>query len=277
MSDHETSVLSSRLTELADELAPAIDALGQVDGARMRYRRIRQVRITVASAAVAVAVAAVGVPTAVGALAGPSSGEVARTAPSTATATAISEEEQAARSAAEEAARAADGRLDAEQAARQAARSQLIADALADRDPPLDLRAGTDRSCPDAAARLTEALGVDVRTDSAGDPVAGCRWSGGTLALVLSLVPGQTKEEMVREVDRSVSVDGCYPRAMPSTVELTPLTLCPAGDGTAWTLRVPDSTGAGYWVLAAEEGAGAAPDAGASGLLALVDAAAARW
>jgi hypothetical protein len=282
VSDHETSVLGSRLTDLADELAPSIDVMGQVEGARIRYRRNRRARIAVLSAAAAVAVAAVGVPTAVGSLAGPSSGEVARSAP--ATTTAPSAEEEAARSAAEEARdaavasyHAADDRLDTAEADLQNARSQVVDDALADRDPPLELRAGTDRDCPDEAERLTEILGTEVRTEGGVDLVGGCRWSADGLTLQLSLVPGQTEEEMVREVDRSVSLDGCYVRAVPSVVDVTPLTLCPAAAGTTWTLRVPDSTGAGYWVLSAEEGAGAGPDAGAGGVLALVDVAAARW
>lgn len=275
MSDHETSVLGSRLTDLADEMAPSIDVIGQVEVARIRYRRNRRARIAVLSAAAAVAVAAVGVPTAVGSLAGPSSGEVARPAP--ATTTAPSDADQAARSAAEEARDAAVARLDAADTERQAARSQVVADAMADRDPPLELRAGTGRDCPDEAERLTEILGTEVRTGGGADLVGGCRWSADGLALQLSLVPGQTEEEMVREVDRSVSLDDCYVRAVPSIVDVTPLTLCPAAAGTTWTLRVPDSTGAGYWVLSADEGAGATPDAGAGGVLALVDVAAARW
>ncbi len=290
MSDHETTVLGRRLSDLADELAPSIDVLSQIDGARVRYRRDRRARIAVVSVAAALAMAAVAVPTAIGSFAGPSSGEVAGPSPTT-TATA-SEHPADTRSAVEEARdavigahRVADDRLAAEEAARQAAeaaarqaaRARVIADALADRDPPLELRDGGGRDCPDEAARLTGALGAEVRTDGGVDLVGGCRWSGATVTLELSFVPGLTEEEMVREVGRSVSRDGCHVQAMPSTVDVTPLTVCPVGAGTTWTLRVPDSTGAGYWVLSAEEVAGATTDAGAGGLLALVDAAAARW
>ncbi|SFE06046.1 hypothetical protein [Blastococcus tunisiensis] len=288
MSDHETSVLGRRLTDLADELAPSVDVMGHVDGARGRYRRARRVRITVTSAAVAVAVAAVGVPTAVGALAGPSSGEVARTAPAT---TGPSDEDAAraaeaeaahaaaedARDAAEGADQGADDHLAGDEAMRQAARSQVIAGALAARDPMLELRIGADRSCPSADGFLSAALGTDVRGADGSGLVDGCRWSPPGLALELSLLPGQTEENMVREVNSSVSLDGCHVQAMPSTVDVTPLTLCPAGTATVWTLRVPDSAGAGYWVLSVEEIPGSPPDAGVTGLLALVDLAAATW
>ena len=68
--------------------------------------------------------------------------------------------------------------------------------------------------------------------------------------------------------------EGCSVQAMPGAVGLTPLTLCPDGDGrTAWTLRVPDGGGGGYRVLPSSEEDGSR----ASGLLALVDLAASRW
>ncbi|MGY1802892.1 hypothetical protein ACI78T_06370 [Blastococcus sp. SYSU D00922] len=277
MSDSETSLLGSRLVELADQLAPSIDVAGQVDGARGRYRRIRRTRIALASAAVAVAVAAVGVTAAVGSLAGPSSGEVAGTSSSTTpssvpAATTTRDRDEAVIDNA-----LADQELDQADAERQFARSQPIADALAGRTPPLDLRAPALRGCPEATARLAELLGSPVTAGDGTDLVGGCAWSAGVLTLRISLAPEQAKEEMVREVDRSAVNDDCYPRAMPSTVELTALTLCPADVGTTWTLRVPDSTGAGYWSLSAEGGTAADPDAAAGGLLALVDLAAETW
>jgi hypothetical protein len=280
VSDHETSVLGSRLTDLADELAPSIDVMSSVDGARVRYRRNRRLRLAVAGVVVTMAAVGVGVPLAVGSLSS-APGEVARPAP--ATATLPSDGERAARSAEEArdaavaADRAADDRLAEERAAEQARRAQPISDALAGRTPPLELRVGADRGCRDVATSLTETLGSDVVSEGSGDLTTGCRWSAGGLALELSLAAGQTEEEMVREVDHSVSADDCYVQAMPSTVDVTPLTLCPAAAGTTWTLRVPDSAATGYWILSAEEVSGAAPDAGADGLLALVDAAAAHW
>ncbi|WP_116449543.1 hypothetical protein [Blastococcus litoris] len=277
MSDSETSLLGARLTELADQLAPSVDVVSQVDGARGRYRRIRRTRIALTSAAVAVAVAAVGVPAAVGSLAGPSSGEVAGTSSSTASSSVPAASTTRDRDEAVIDDARADQALAEADAERDLSRSQPVADALAGRTPPLELRAPALRDCPDASARLAELLASPVTTGNAVDLVSGCAWSAGALSLRISLVPGLTKEAMVDEVNRSQAEEGCYPRAMPSTVEVTPLTLCPAGPGTTWTLRVPDSTGAGYWSLSAAGGTASDPDAGARGLLALVDVAAETW
>ena len=140
MNDHDTSVIGARLAHLADELAPGFDVRQQVDGARSRHRRARRARIATVSAAAAVVVAAVGVPAAVGHVAGPP-GDAARPGP--ATTTAPSPEEEAARIAADDARAAA-----AERAAQLDARHRQIADDLAGRTPPLALRAGPTVAAP---------------------------------------------------------------------------------------------------------------------------------
>ena len=67
MNDLETSVLTRRLRELADELTPDVDVTTQVRAARSRHRRQRRGRLAVL-ATVAATVAVVGVPTAIGVL-----------------------------------------------------------------------------------------------------------------------------------------------------------------------------------------------------------------
>ncbi|WP_299955126.1 hypothetical protein [uncultured Modestobacter sp.] len=291
MTDLERT-LGPQLHRLAEELAPDADPLDQVAGARTRHRRQRRTRAGVTALAVVIAAIVVGVPTTLdrlsadpGDVAGPrptmtpTTGERSQTQ-AEADAQAALEDDAAARAAqaaAEEARAAAAGasREEAEQAA-QLARTEVIVTALTDRDPPLELRAGTDRSCPDAGP-----IGAAPDPGPVTDLAGGCRWSGQSLTFGLRLAEGQTEDEMVAEVDREVAIDGCTVRAMPSTVDVTPLILCPPdadqAAGTTWTLRVPDSAGAGYWVLSAAEGSGAAVDAGGGGLLTLVDLAAARW
>ncbi|TQN37846.1 hypothetical protein FHU33_4513 [Blastococcus colisei] len=62
MNDHETTVLSSRLHTLADDITPPLDVVGQVRAARSRHQRQRRGRlalVAVATATAAVAVATV--------------------------------------------------------------------------------------------------------------------------------------------------------------------------------------------------------------------------
>ncbi|WP_369130707.1 hypothetical protein [Modestobacter roseus] len=280
MNDLEQT-LPTQLRHLADDLAPHTDPVAQAGAARARHRRQRRTRVGIAGLAAAVAAIVIGVPTTMGALssAPEPGGQVAGPGPRTPTeedaawaassAARDAREAEAARSAAEQASAQA-----AAQEAALAARIALVADSLAGRDPSLELRAGTDLSCPDHAP-------VDgaVRAEQGAGLVDGCRWSAPGLTLALSLTEGQDEEEMVREVDVEVARGDCTVQAMPSTVDVTPLTLCPTGqdDRTVWTLRVPDSGGAGYWVLSAAEEPGASTDAGAGGLLSLVDLAAQQW
>ena len=298
MNDLERT-LPTQLRSLADDLAPDADPLDQVAGARARYRQQRRTRIGVAALVAATVAIVVAVPTALGSLSA-EPGDVAGPgidSPHTDDAEPMSAEESAARATAEEEARraeeagtgrdttdAAAARAAAEAAreARQAARTGLVAQALTDRDPYLDLRLAAGAECPDGAPALGEALQTTVTAAGAGALVDGCRWTAPGLTLTLSFTPGQTEEQMRAEVDGGVAASGCTVQAMPSAVDVTPLTLCPIDgaqlDGpVTWALRVPDGDRAGYWLLSAAETADAAPDAGGPALLALVDLAAATW
>ncbi|TYP87125.1 hypothetical protein [Blastococcus xanthinilyticus] len=272
MNDGDTTLISARLDDLADQLAPGFDPRAHALGARDRYRQQRRTRLGTAAVAAVVVAVGIGVPTALGALTASPGGGVA--GPGTAGTEAVPED-SAARSAAEDARRAREAEDRATAAAEEAAAVEMVAGVLGARTPPLELRAGADRACPDVAAGLIAALGGGTRPTTGTDLTGGCRWSTPGPALTLSLVPGQTEDQMVGEVDRSVAAEGCTVRVMPSAVDVTPLTVCPAGTGTTWTLRVPDSGGAGYWVLSAEDAPTA--EAGSGGLLALVDVVDAGW
>jgi hypothetical protein len=65
MNDLDTSVLTARLTELADDMAPAVDPRRQVADARARHHRKRRIRITLVAVATATAAVAVGTVSAV--------------------------------------------------------------------------------------------------------------------------------------------------------------------------------------------------------------------
>jgi hypothetical protein len=84
VNDSDTSVLSSRLRRLADELAPPLDVVGQVRHARSRRRRQRRVRITLVAAATVTVAVMIGVPLALGSMTSASSGGVAGPAPTSA-------------------------------------------------------------------------------------------------------------------------------------------------------------------------------------------------
>jgi hypothetical protein len=77
VSNRETSVLNSRLHQLADDLAPQIDVVAQVRGARERNRRQRRGRIAFLSVATAAAALLVGTTTAVDLLSASADREVA--------------------------------------------------------------------------------------------------------------------------------------------------------------------------------------------------------
>jgi hypothetical protein len=85
VNDHETTVLTSRLHQLADELAPPLDVVGQVRDARARHRRRRRTRIVLLAAATATTAALIGVPLTIGSLTSAPSGGVAGPAPTSAT------------------------------------------------------------------------------------------------------------------------------------------------------------------------------------------------
>lgn len=65
MTDHETSVLSSRLHRLADDLTPPLDVVGQVREARERRSRQRRGRMALVAVATATAAVVLGAATAV--------------------------------------------------------------------------------------------------------------------------------------------------------------------------------------------------------------------
>jgi hypothetical protein len=100
VNDHDTTVLTSRLHQLADELTPSLDVVAQVRGARAGHQRRRRTRIALLAAATATAVLLIGVPLTIGSLTSARSGGVAGPASPTAITTSG---EDAARRAAEEA------------------------------------------------------------------------------------------------------------------------------------------------------------------------------
>jgi hypothetical protein len=86
VNDPTTSVLTSRLHQLADELTPPLDVVGEVRAARSRRRRQRRVRITLIAAATVTAGALIGVPLTIDSLSSTPSGQVAGPAPTSPTA-----------------------------------------------------------------------------------------------------------------------------------------------------------------------------------------------
>jgi hypothetical protein len=77
VNDHDTSVLSSRLHQLADELTPPLDVAGQVRDARAGHQRRRRMRIALLATVTATVVVLVGVPMTIGSLTSAPSGGVA--------------------------------------------------------------------------------------------------------------------------------------------------------------------------------------------------------
>jgi hypothetical protein len=77
VNDQDTTVLSTRLHRLADDLVPQVDVVGQVRAARARHQRQRRGRITLIAVATATAALVVGTTTAVTVLSAPPDGDVA--------------------------------------------------------------------------------------------------------------------------------------------------------------------------------------------------------
>jgi hypothetical protein len=281
VSDHDTSALGSRLSDLADELAPSIDVIGHVEGARLRYRRNRRVRMAVVAAAAAVAVAAVGIPAAVGSLAGPSSGEVAGTSPQTPALTgpARDRDDVTVDNA------LADQRPDATTRAAMHGAAQLAA-ALGNRSERLELTAPADfADCPDGARTLGEWLKIDLPVQQGSLPGGpdGCEWmTAGALpedrlTMGIGFLVGTTAEQMQRGVTSS-QAEGCYVEAMPNVAPpLGALQVC-SRDGTVdWYLNVMDTSGAGVWVLHATVGENYGPDNGVIAIMSVAELAEATW
>jgi len=112
MNDLDTSVLSARLHQLADDMTPQLDVTRFVRGARDVRRRQRRARITLVAVGAATVAVLVGVPVTIGSLSSAPSGEVAGPAPTSAESIAH-DRTDAERRAAEQAL------ADAEEAARQ--------------------------------------------------------------------------------------------------------------------------------------------------------------
>jgi hypothetical protein len=106
VNDQTTSVLTSRLHQLADELTPPLDVVGEVRAARSRRRRQRRVRIALVAAATVTAGALIGVPLTIDSLTSAPSGQVAGPVP-TSSSSPTSAQEEADRRAVEEALRRA--------------------------------------------------------------------------------------------------------------------------------------------------------------------------
>jgi hypothetical protein len=77
VNDHETSVLTSRLHRLADDMAPPLDVVGQVRAARASHVRQRRGRIALIAVATATAAVVVGTATAADLLSAAPDGQVA--------------------------------------------------------------------------------------------------------------------------------------------------------------------------------------------------------
>jgi hypothetical protein len=105
VNDHDTTVLTSRLHQLADDLTPPLDVVAQVRDARAGHHR-RRIRIALLAAATATAVLLVGIPLSIGSLTSAPSGRVAGPGP-TSSSSPTSAQEEADRRAVEEALRRA--------------------------------------------------------------------------------------------------------------------------------------------------------------------------
>ena len=108
MNDNDTTVLTSRLHQLADELTPPLDVDGQVHGARAGHRRRRRTRVVLLAAATATTVVLIGVPLTIESLTSAPSGGVAGPAPAGAGSTASNSRDADRRAAEEAATRARD-------------------------------------------------------------------------------------------------------------------------------------------------------------------------
>ena len=88
MNDRDTTVLTSRLHRLADDMTPPLDVIGQVRAARARHQKQRRGRIALIAAATATAAVVLGTTGLIGQLSvAPQRGEVAvpsRSVPTTA-------------------------------------------------------------------------------------------------------------------------------------------------------------------------------------------------
>ncbi|SOE00504.1 hypothetical protein [Blastococcus haudaquaticus] len=147
MNDHDTTVLSSRLHHLADDMTPAVDVVAQVRAARARHRSRRRARLTVLAVATVTATMVVGVPIAIGTLTSSAPSEVAGPADLSTSAVPTTNDADMKRAVAEArvAAQAAQAQAALEQqAAAEAALARQAAEAAAE-VPGLPVPAGWER------------------------------------------------------------------------------------------------------------------------------------
>ncbi|RBY87509.1 hypothetical protein [Blastococcus sp. TF02A-26] len=267
--------LSARLSALADDLTWA-DPTVSPEAVITRHRRQRRARAGLVAAAAAVVAVVVAVPTAIGSLSaepGEAAGPGGTTAPATTDAEAVATEE--ARAAAAEASAAADARAEAEAAEFAAFGAQvggpLVLSAPAAWDSwvpgatpapavPSEEDAAT---CPLLSPRFGAALGgefVHAADEQPRGPV-GCTWfpvprpGEGMDDYVFSVVllrDGTTVDGL--QADYAMTASGPAPCWTSTGDDGTLLVRCPGMDerfGPQLTVAVPDTRGAGLWVLSA--------------------------
>ena len=236
--------LHSRLSDLADDLAPGDDPFELIAGARALHRRRRRARIGVAGAALAVALVAVGVPTAVNTLSVPDRGDVAT--PTTPTSTVPTEGPPG---AAEELTGVAEN---------LGAALTRVGAATSVPDPEEGF------PCPDATDALSRATGMYVLEpegiNAGGGTLTGCGWTSTGMddRPEEQRMAFQLRAEFDTDTDRLLEVlQGgvleldCSWTMVPSLERWTPLQVCP--DGSMQLVRL-DEDGHGAWVLRAQTG-----------------------
>lgn len=225
--------LHSRLSTLADDLAPDADPYEQAAGARDLHRRQRRARLGVVGAAVAVALVAVGVPTAVTTLSAPDGDAAAPPRP----------------------AEPLRGPADAV----RTAMAWWEADGTVP-DPE------TGGPCPDAAEVLS---GLDSRyvfrpsrINSGGGRLTGCAWStdDGTphaetrIDLMLTAAPELDADLLVSDLETDAALYGCDSTTLFAGRPSNLLQLCDRNGQRLWQLTVVDEDGTGGWRLTAAIG-----------------------
>ena len=232
--------LHSRLSALADDLAPGDDPFELVAGARALHRRRRRTRIGVAGAALAVALVAVGVPTAMNTLSAPDRGDVA--APTSSLPT------EGPPGAAEELRPLVD-----------AVRAHLE---FFEADGTLP-DASDDLPCPGAMQWISAATQLTVHGQLGDTPPTvggGCLWSTAPdpadpsvpveerLDALLFATPGTTAETLLPQLTADVA-DGCRWTGELQIGSFAALQHCADAEKATWRLAVVDADGAGAWVL----------------------------
>jgi hypothetical protein len=265
--------LHSRLSALADDLAPDVDPYAQVAGARALHRRQRRTRLGVAGAALAVALVAVGVPTAVSTLSAPRGSDGAGPAPTTFVAppSGGSREDE----------RRVDRWTDLlDQREEAQAPLRDLADRLKTRLATGGLLGGAGPSeplpCPDAAVLLGDTVGLPLLPGPGPTTLDGCSWAtadetpeAGRVQLTLRNDPELTTDQLVRDVNAGTNSEGCYPTALPGSTGFSALSLCGTDGRELWTVTVMDGSGTGAWFLTAAVGSALPDDAGVEAILSL--------